>query len=365
MSNGSTLRATDRAPSSRFGQRTLPPAALPRSVPRPCFPAGATPRSIARVRGGDTLPPHLRGAIMALGNFDGFHLGHQAVAALAAKLARERGVAAIVATFDPHPVKHFRPGSAPFQLSTLDQRQRLLADAGIDAFMVFAFDGALAQVAPEVFVDHWLRDVGGVVTGENFRFGHRRVGDVALLAALGKARGLACETLGPVMLGDDLVSSTRIRAAVRAGGCAAAARLLGRPFAIEGVLRPGRRLDPALTCPTASIDMGDYLAPRRGAYVVRARLADSRILGGSAYLAPPASVATDQRLELFLVDLREDDFGKRVEVELIVHLHEARATYDPPALRERIERDRRKASRILAAVPDRSRVALGQAAGLP
>lgn len=348
MSTKSNSTACEREQPLRFDKRAHARRAFRLPQPRPSYPDCAGTRSIDRVRGGDPLPAHLHGAIVALGNFDGFHLGHQAVAACAAKIARERGVATIVATFDPHPMQHFRPGSAPFRLSTLDQRQQLMADAGIDALMVFAFDGGLAQVMPEVFMRDWLRDVGGVVTGENFRFGRGRAGDVALLTSMCEARGLACETVGPVALGDAIVSSTRVRAALSEGDFAAAAQLLTRPYAIEGVLRPGRRMDPALTCLAASLDMRDYLSPRRGAYVVKTRLANGRVLGGSAYLAPCSPISTGQQLELFLAELREDDLGKRVEVEMMMHLHEARETYDPPALRRRIEHDRRKASRILA-----------------
>ncbi len=176
------------------------------------------------------LPFHLRGAVIALGNFDGFHLGHQAVIARAVAMARQRGVAAVAGTFDPHPVDYFSPGAVPFRLTTLNQRQQLLMASGVDAMTVFKFDGALASVTPQAFVEHWLADFGGVVTGEDFTFGCGRVGNVHTLAEIGVKQGLACATVKPVMLDGEIISSTRIRAALRAGDSTAAARLLGRPL---------------------------------------------------------------------------------------------------------------------------------------
>ena len=124
-----------------------------------------------RVTGGESLPAHLRGAVIALGNFDGFHLGHQAVVGRAVETARRRGCPAIVATFDPHPVRYFKPDAPPFRLTSLDQRERLFAGAGADAMMVFAFNARLANVTAEDFVREWLADASGVVTGSDFTFG--------------------------------------------------------------------------------------------------------------------------------------------------------------------------------------------------
>ncbi len=114
--------------------------------------------------------------MIALGNFDGVHFGHQAVIGRAVRVARERGAATIAATFDPHPVRHFKPGVDEFNLTTLSQRRRLLGAAGVDAMMVFHFDGALAGATPEEFVQVWLAQAGAVVTGADFSFGRERAG---------------------------------------------------------------------------------------------------------------------------------------------------------------------------------------------
>lgn len=305
-------------------------------------------RPIEVVFGGRPLPAHLHGAVIALGNFDGFHVGHQAVAARAVALARARGVAAIVATFDPHPKRLFKPDATSFRLSSLDQRRRLLGASGVDAMMIFEFTRALANVTPEAFVNDWLREAGGIVTGENFAFGRGRSGDIAMLAELGAGRGLIFEVVGPVRGEGEVISSTRIRAALQDGDCAGATRLLTRPYTIAGELRPGVRMDPGLPLLDASIRLADYLRPRRGVYAVRAHLPGHRVLGGSAYLESGSDEGAEQLLELFLVDVREADLGQPISVELIAKLHDAHETYDTPELRKRIALDRDQARELVS-----------------
>ncbi len=229
------------------------------------------PTTIERIEAGRPLPAPLRQAVVALGNFDGFHLGHQAVARRAVELAQARGVAAIVATFDPHPVRYFRPKAPPFYLTTLDQRQRLAAEAGADAFMVFHFDHVLAQATPEDFVSQWLPDVGGIVTGSDFSYGRDRLGNVHSLAELGRKRGLTAHPVAPVHTADQMVSSTRIREALRRGNCATATRLLGRPYTIESTLRLSWHFSRQPSILAAASAFGDYLRPKPGTYMVQLR----------------------------------------------------------------------------------------------
>ena len=300
-------------------------------------------RAIERIPGGSPLPAHLRGAVIALGNFDGFHRGHQAVVAHAVEMARARGVAAIVATFDPHPVRHFRADALPFRLSTLDQRQRLFAGAGVDAMMVFEFNGALAGVTPEEFVCRWLDGTGGVVTGDRFTFGRNRAGNVDVLAKLAHAQGLAYTAVKAIHEEGEIASSSGVRAALKSGDCVAAARILSRPFTIEGILRGDEATDAALPLHVANLGLGDFLRPRSGVYAVRGKLADGRILGGSAYLAG----SPDASLRLFLVDLAKNDIGQHIDIQLIAHLHDAQQVYDRPALRQRIVLDRSEGRKIV------------------
>ena len=167
-----------------------------------------------RLDGGSAVPRALRGGIVALGNFDGFHLGHQAVVGRAVERARAEGGPVLVATFDPHPVRFFKPDLPPFRLTTLDQRERLFAAAGADAMIVFRFDAELAATGAEDFVsERLLRLIGaaGLVTGEDFTFGRARGGNVRLLEAMGRANGFSLDALGPVSDAQGPVSSSRVR----------------------------------------------------------------------------------------------------------------------------------------------------------
>ncbi|WP_428391553.1 hypothetical protein [Lichenicoccus sp.] len=271
----------------------------------------------------------LRGAVAALGNFDGVHGGHQSVIARAVEMARDRGVAAVVATFDPHPIRHLKPGTGPFALTTLDQRRTLLRAEGVDALLVFGFDDRLAKATPTTFVRDWLGQLGGVVTGRNFAFGHRRAGSVEMLCALAHEHGLTSDTVGPVVLGGGMVSSSRIRAALAEGRCAEAAHLLSRPFCIEGVIRHRWQKRPAWELSNASLDLGEYLRPRCGVYGIRGRLDDGRILWGSAAFTAPIKEELYPAVDLFLPELGERDFGRMISVELIGDLHH-RESYDVP-----------------------------------
>lgn len=277
-----------------------------------------------RLDGGSAVPPHLAGGVVALGNFDGFHLGHQAVVGAAVARARAEGRPALVATFDPHPVRHFRPDAAPFRLTSLDQRERLFAAAGADATVVFRFDGDLAGLSAEAFVAERLAGslaVAGVVTGEDFTFGRGKSGDAAALAALAGAYGCWAETVGPVRLDGEPVSSSRIRALLQAGDPRGAAALLTRPFAIEGAVQHGDKVGRTIGYPTANIDMGAYLRPAYGVYAVRGRLADGTVLAGAANLGiRPQFQPPKELLEAYFFDFAGDLYGQTVEVALVEYL---------------------------------------------
>lgn len=281
-------------------------------------------RGIERLDGTAPVPPHLAGGIVALGNFDGFHLGHQAVVGRAVERARAEGRPALVATFDPHPVRFFRPDAPPFRLTTLEQRGRLFAAAGVDAMIAFHFDGALAALTAEQFVRERLvamLRVAGVVTGEDFTFGKAKGGDVSTLRAFGGELGFSAETVGAVTCDGEPVSSTRIRELLRAGDPRGAARLLTRPFAIEGMVQHGDKLGRTIGYPTANIDMGRYLRPAYGIYAVRGRLDDGRVLGGAANLGVrPTFDPPKELLEPYFLDFAGDLYGRCVEVELIEFL---------------------------------------------
>ena len=275
--------------------------------------------TIPRLSASDPMPEHLRGAVLALGNFDGYHLGHQAVAGEAIAQAKAAGRPAIIATFDPHPVRYFVPDAAPFRLTSLDQRQRLFADAGADAMLVFNFDASLAATTAEDFIIKLLVErlgVSAVVTGEDFTFGKGRGGNVGVLRDVGATLGLTCTALGPVSDEGGVISSSRIREALQEVDCATANRLLTRPFAVEGVVQHGDKNGRLLGFPTANIDMGNYLRPRYGIYAVRGRLADGRVLDGAANLGiRPSFDPPKELLEPHFFDFAEDLYGQNIEVE--------------------------------------------------
>lgn len=307
-----------------------------------------------RLDGGSTVPPHLAGGIVALGNFDGFHLGHQAVVGQAVARARAEGRPALVATFDPHPVRHFRPDTPPFRLTTLDQRERLFAAAGVDAMVVFAFDAALAALSAEAFAERLAArlQVAGVVTGEDFTFGQGKRGDVAMLAALGTAHGFTAETVGAVTLDGETVSSSRIRALLRAGDPRGAARLLTRPFAIEGTVQHGDKLGRTIGYPTANLDMGKYLRPAYGIYAVTARLPDGRQVQGAANLGiRPTFDPPKELLEPYFFDFSGDLYGQTIEVALIDYIRPEAKFDSLDALTAQMEADCAEARARLSAGP--------------
>lgn len=269
----------------------------------------------------DPVPETLRGAVVALGNFDGFHLGHQRVVAEAVAWARAERRPAIVATFDPHPVRHFAPRIPPFRLTTLDQREELFMAAGADAMLVFDFDDALAAMPAEAFVSELLARhlaAAGVVTGEDFTFGKGRGGNVARLAEQGARHGIEARAVGPVSLGGTAVSSSRIRDALKAGECETATRLMTRPFAIRGVVRHGDKRGREIGYPTANLELGTYLRPRYGIYAVTGRVIGSgEGLKGAASLGiRPTFEPPKELLEPYFFDFDGDLYGREIEVAL-------------------------------------------------
>jgi len=264
--------------------------------------------------------------------------------------ARAEGRPAIVATFDPHPMRLFQPDAAPFRLTTLDQRQALFGRAGADAMLVFEFTPSLAALDPAAYVRLLTEDMGvvAVVTGEDFTFGRGRSGTIDSFARL----GLPAQAVAPVIDEEGAISSSRIRAALRAGDCATATGLLTRPFAIEGVVQHGDKLGRTIGFPTANIDLGPYLRPAYGIYAVRGILADGRVFDGAANLGiRPSFDPPKELLEPHFFDFSESLYDQVVQVQLIEYLH-AERTYDGlDALTAGIAQDCADARQILAATP--------------
>ena len=301
-----------------------------------------------------TVPEPLRGAVVALGNFDGFHLGHQRVVAEAVEWAREQGRPAIVATFDPHPVRHFAPHVPPFRLTSLDQREELFTAAGADAMLVFEFDERLASTSAQDFVRELLgAQIGasGVVTGEDFTFGKGRGGNVQVLRDVGATCGIEARAIGPVGDSGQTVSSSRIRDALKAGDCDVATRLLTRPFAMRGTVIHGDKRGREIGYPTANMELGSYIRPRFGIYAVTGKvLATGQELLGAANLGVrPTFEPPKELLEPYFFDFSGDLYGQEVEVSFH-HFLRPEAKFDSlDALVEQMQQDCLAARELLAA----------------
>lgn len=298
------------------------------------------------------IPENLKGSIVALGNFDGFHLGHQAVVGRAVQRAFHERRPAIIATFDPHPVSYFKPDVSPFRLTTLDQRERLFAHAGADAMLVFEFNDKLRETSAEEFVS-WLLagkiGAAGVVTGDDFSFGKGRSGNVETLKSLGGYSGIIAETVAPILVDGVRVSSGKVREALIAGQIAHATHLLSRDFAIEGVVQRGDQRGRELGYPTANLALADYQRPKYGIYAVRVTLEDGSEYPGVASLGVrPTFDPPQELLEAHLFGFDGDLYRRKVEVALHAYIREEKKFDGIEPLIAHMREDAAQARHLLA-----------------
>lgn len=311
-----------------------------------------------RWRGLDGVPSGWGRSVVTVGVFDGMHRGHQQLVARAVRTAEERGLPAVLVTFDPHPAELVRPGSHPARLTSLRRRADLAAELGIDAFCVLPFTPELSRTEPGAFAHHVLVErlhAAAVVVGRNFRFGHHAAGDVALLGELGRRFGFAVEGLD--LTGDDGVtfSSTYVRACIDAGDVAAAAAALGRPHRIEGVVVHGARRGRDLGFPTANIATAPYTAlPADGVYAGRFVIG-APVHGGERLLPTAISVGTNptfsgrvRTLEAYVLDVDEDFYGHQVAVDLVARLRGQQHYDDVDALIAQMHRDVARTRELVA-----------------
>jgi len=302
-----------------------------------------------------TKQPILTGGVLALGNFDGVHLGHREVVRVAKREAAKRGLPCHVLTFQPHPYSMFKKDGGPFLLTLPSVKNRLLEEAGADHVVTLDFTPAFADKTPEAFIEAVL--VGGccvrhVVVGFDFVFGHGRGGDRdALRARLGPL-GIGVTEVPPFRdAGGEVISSSRIRAALRHGRPEIAAQLLGRRFSIQGEIAAGDQRGRTLSFPTANIDLGLIVRPAFGVYAVTARRVGTPTwLEGVANIGKRPSVGgTKELLEFHLFDFDEDIYGQEWEVELHHFLRSEKAFPDLVTLKMQIENDATSARKVLTA----------------
>lgn len=293
-----------------------------------------------------------RGVIIALGNFDGVHLGHRAVieAARAAALHSSSGFAAAV--FEPHPRRFFNPAAPPFRLQTPAQRARALCALGAEDVFVIKFDAVLAALSGRAFAEQVLvNQIGAarICVGADFRFGERRSSDVAELARLGVDLGFEVSSITPIELAGVRHSSSAIRAAIAAGEVARAATMLSRPWAVEGEVRHGFARGRDLGFPTANLTLSDYVRPKLGIYAVRVSVGGRMHEGvASVGVNPTMGALPEPVLEVHLFDFDRDIYGETIEVSFVAFLREEAKFADIEALKAQMMIDCREAREKLA-----------------
>jgi riboflavin kinase/FMN adenylyltransferase len=300
------------------------------------------------------LEPEARGAVVAIGNFDGVHRGHQAVIAQARAQADALKAPLAVMTFEPHPRAFFAPDLAPFRLTPLAAKARALAALGVEHLYVIAFDRDFAHRSAHDFIAETLAaDLGAVcvVVGGDFKFGRGREGDIAFLEREAPSFGVRVSRVVPVTVDGNQIASRRIREHLIAGELDAANALLGRRWEMEGVVVHGDKLGRTIGFPTANIDLGGMLRPRVGIYAVEVSRDDGASWqGGVASLGyRPTVGGRDLRFEVFLFDFDGDLYGKTLRVRPIKYLRDEIALDGLDALKRKISEDETEARAVLAA----------------
>jgi len=284
------------------------------------------------------------GGFLTIGNFDGIHRGHALILRRLVEEAQGEGVASLVLTFDPHPVKVLRPEIAPALITTREQRAGLLEGFGLDALWEMPFSRETAQEEPEDFIERVLVQALAarkVLLGAGFRFGYRTRGDLHLLAAEGEKRGFAVEALAPMDHEGEPISSSRIRACVARGDMGSAQAMLGRPFELIGTVETGRRRGTGIGFPTVNLIPENELSPADGIYA-----AEVGLPGNPAWLPTAASIGTnptfggtERTVEGFILDFERALYGERIRMRLRKKLRNQAAFPSREALREAIAAD--------------------------
>ncbi|MEV0729026.1 MULTISPECIES: bifunctional riboflavin kinase/FAD synthetase [Polymorphospora] len=281
-----------------------------------------------RWRGYDAAPGGWGRAVVTIGVFDGVHKGHQATITHAVKRAGDLGVKSVVVTFDPHPAEVVRPGSHPAVLTEPARKAELIEALGVDVLCVLPFTAAFSRLPPEGFVHDVLVEhlhAALVVVGDNFRFGHRAAGDVELLGRLGRTFGFAVEGAPLVSQDGTVFSSTYIRAGVDAGDVEAAARALGRPHRLEGVVVRGDQRGREIGFPTANLLCHRYAAvPADGIYAAWLVCRGQRHRAAVSIGTNPTFSGRERRVEAYVLDFDGDLYGERLALDFVAHLREMR-----------------------------------------
>lgn len=299
------------------------------------------------------LAPEFRGAVAVIGNLDGVHKGHQALLVQGAQLAKQmqQPLAAII--FDPHPRKVFAPDAEPFLLNSTDQKADYLVECGVEKLFILPFNRHLSMLSPEEFVKVILQQnlgLSAILAGEEFQFGQKRAGTVEHLKEYGELAGLVVKITDLAMSAqaDEKYSSSLAREALRNGAPEMAADILGRPWAIRGLVTKGKQLGRRIGFPTANIEMGDYLHPAKGVYAVTVVISARVYQGVANFGARPTVDGNGVLLEVHLFNFDQDIYGEKIEVSFHKFLRPEQKFANLDALKEQISKDSQHAATFLA-----------------
>ena len=308
----------------------------------------------------EDVPPALKGAVVAIGNFDGVHRGHRALIAEAKIQAEARRSPLAVLSFEPHPQEYFKPSPESFRLTPLRAKSRLLSDLGVDALFALTFDGDMARRTPQDFVVNVLVNglgISGAVVGHDFEFGQKRAGNLATLAYMGEMEGFTVTAFDTVTAsGDEKISSTLIRQMLKQARPEEAARLLGHPWSVEARVEHGDARGREMGFPTANMHLGHCLAPAYGVYAVRVAILEgdhavARHDGVANFGIRPMYQVNVPLLETHLFDFDGDLYGKYLSVEMIRYIRPEAKFPSLADLIAQIGADAAQARAILAETP--------------
>lgn len=297
----------------------------------------------------EEVPKPARGSVVTIGNFDGVHLAHQKLLRRVVETARPLGAVAAAITFDPHPAQVLAPESAPPLLTSLRQKVRLIEREEIDALIALPFTASLAGLTPEEFIRSILVEKLGVVAvhvGRNFRYGHRRAGDVDLLGRMARAAGFRLEVLPALTARREPVSSSRIREFLSAGQVERACRLLGRPYSVTGQIVSGRGIGREQTVPTLNLGIIGTHLPKRGVYITRTRLGEKVYESVTNVGIRPTFGEDKLTVEAHLLSFRGDVREAEMEIEFLYRLRDEVKFASASDLKMQIQEDARRSLRF-------------------
>jgi riboflavin kinase/FMN adenylyltransferase len=305
----------------------------------------------------EELAKHSQKVCLAIGVFDGVHLGHQRVMGQARDDARATNGTAVVLTFDPHPMRVLQPDKAPLLLTSTDHKLALIDKLGMNACLLLTFDKPFSLTPPEQFISAVARQTNQlqeICVGTRFRFGHKRAGDVRLMEALAPQYGFVAKEIKSVMLGEEMISSTAIRQHVLHGQLDRAAAMLGRQFSILGTVEPGDQRGRELGFPTANLNPHNEVLPPNGVYAVRVIIGPEQFDGVVNIGVRPTFAGAEPRrvLEVHILNFTRELYGQNVEVLFVSKLRDEQRFASVEALKTQIASDICEARKVLGRQPD-------------